>query len=316
VWRWIGWHPDGVAWQERLARGYLGAQAVAGALWWIAVFASTDVRRWTLGAWDPAWVVGPDLLLFVGASAVASMRGDRVIAAVAAAWTTAIALALVVYGLVERTAGWGALAMVVAAVGSLAAAATIWLGRLPLDWFFVGPFAFRPAAARSGARNIRRSLTQLVIFWSAFFVAVPLVVTTAEHRLRLDWPALDRGWLDALGAAIFVSASALGLWSCITMAVRGEGTPLPAETARALVVSGPYRWVRNPMAVAGGLQTAAMGLVVGSWLVVAIAAAGAVAWHTLIRPQEEADLIARFGDPYLRYRSAVRCWVPTTGDQS
>jgi protein-S-isoprenylcysteine O-methyltransferase Ste14 len=114
-----------------------------------------------------------------------------------------------------------------------------------------------------------------------------------------------------VGAGAFVLASALGLWSCVTMALRGEGTPLPAETARRLVVAGPYRWVRNPMAVAGGLQTATVGLVTGSWLVIVIAVVGALAWHTLIRPAEEADLASRFGDPYERYRSAVRCWIPT-----
>jgi protein-S-isoprenylcysteine O-methyltransferase Ste14 len=65
------------------------------------------------------------------------------------------------------------------------------------------------------------------------------------------------------------------------------------------------------MAVAGGLQTASVGLIAGSWLVIVLATGGAVAWHTLIRPREEADLAARFGGPYERYRSAVRCWIPT-----
>lgn len=275
------------------------------------VFGSDDVQRWTLGDWDRGLLVGPDLLLFVGASAAAAVRGQRAVAVVAAVWTSAVAAALAIYGLTERAAGWGVLLMALAAVGTLAATATLWFGRLPSQWFFVGPFAFRVAAERPGARNLRRSLTQLVVFWTAFFVLVPLIVQAAERRLRLDWPVLHSGGWRWSGAVVFAIASALGLWSCVTMALRGEGTPLPAETARRLVVAGPYRRLRNPMAVAGGLQTAGVGLVTGCWMVVALAAAGALAWDQLIRPHEEADLASRFGAEYERYRSDVRCWIPS-----
>ena len=106
-------------------------------------------------------------------------------------------------------------------------------------------------------------------------------------------------------------ASALGLWACVTMALRGNGTPLPAETARELVITGPYRSVRNPMALAGLLQTVGVGLVVGSWMVLAIAAAGALVWNVFIRPTEEADLLVHFGEPYRLYAERVRCWIPT-----
>lgn len=33
------------------ARVYFAAQAAGGAIWWVAVFVSADVRRWTLGDW-------------------------------------------------------------------------------------------------------------------------------------------------------------------------------------------------------------------------------------------------------------------------
>ena len=64
------------------------------------------------------------------------------------------------------------------------------------------------------------------------------------------------------------------------------------------------------MALAGLLQTVGVGLVIGSWMVLAIAAAGALMWNGLIRPTEEADLAVRFGEPYRRYAEHVRCWIP------
>ena len=109
---------------------------------------------------------------------------------------------------------------------------------------------------------------------------------------------------------LFVLGGALGLTSGAVMAVRGRGTPLPADCPRELVVAGPYRFVRNPMAVAGLAQGVAVGIFLGSPVVVAYALAGGPAWHLLVRPWEEADLERRFGEPYRRYRAAVRCWLP------
>jgi protein-S-isoprenylcysteine O-methyltransferase Ste14 len=64
------------------------------------------------------------------------------------------------------------------------------------------------------------------------------------------------------------------------------------------------------MALAGALQTTGVGLWHGSWIVIAMAQAGAVVWHLCIRPAEEADMATRFGTAYQAYRAEVRCWVP------
>ena len=296
-----------------VARGYFALQAVGGVAWWVAVAASADVRVWTLGHWDPTILVWPDLVLFVGASALAAAFGNRIAAVIAAVWTTAVTVALALYGLVEQTAGWGVVLMAVATLGTLAAAATIWFGALPIGWFFVGPFSFRVAEEASDARHLRRSLAQLVVFWTMFFVVVPLALVVVERLLQLSWHVLDQEGVRLAGAATFILGSALGLSACMTMAWRGKGTPLPAETARELVVTGPYRSVRNPMALAGLLQTVGVGLVVGSWMVLAIAAAGVLVWNVFIRPTEEADLAVRFGESYRLYAEQVRCWVPACG---
>lgn len=201
--------------------------------------------------------------------------------------------------------------MAVATVGSLAATAVLWLGRLPTERLFIGPFAFGVSDEAARSTHLRRSLIQLAVFWTTFFVLVPSLLVALERRLRLDWPTLDHDRFRMVGLVVFVAASALGLWACASIALRGEGTPLPAQTARQLVIVGPYRYVRNPMAVAGALQTGAVGLWAGSWTVTVMAVIGAVAWDAFIRPDEEADLAARFGASYDQYRTGVRCWIPT-----
>ena len=292
------------------ARVYFAFQVVAGALWWVGVFASDDLRTWTLGDWEPAVLVVPDVLLFVVGSALVAVTGNRYIAALVAVWTTAVTVALAVYGLVERTAGWGVVAMALATAGTVLAATTTWMRRLPLEWFFVGPFVFRVANEAPGSKHLRRSLAQLAVFWTTFFVIVPAALVVIETRLGLQWSRLDSGLFAVTGLVLFLAGSAVGLWSCVTISLAGAGTPLPAESARNLVATGPYRYVRNPMAVAGATQTVGVGLLCGSWMITTIALAGALTWNSMIRPSEEADLAARFGEPYRQYCDQVRCWIP------
>ena len=149
-----------------------------------------------------------------------------------------------------------------------------------------------------------------MFFWSTFLILLPLALSWVEQRLRLEWPLLQHSRVVVAGPIVFGVASAFGLWSCVAMAIRGEGTPLPAATARNLVVVGPYRFVRNPMAVAGALQTIGVGLWRESWMVIAASILGAAVWNIFIRPEEEADLAARFGSSYEAYCAVVRCWIP------
>lgn len=95
------------------------------------------------------------------------------------------------------------------------------------------------------------------------------------------------------------------------MSTLGAGTPLPSAMANRLVIAGPYRWIRNPMAVAGIVQGAAVGFVLQSWLVVNYAVLGSLVWNYAVRPLEEADLAERFGEEFQQYREKVKCWIPT-----
>ena len=94
------------------------------------------------------------------------------------------------------------------------------------------------------------------------------------------------------------------------MAVAGRGTPIPFDAASELVVVGPYRFIRNPMAVSAIAQSTGIALALGSPTAALIPPTGAIVWNQLIRPTEEDFLVDRFGEAYRRYQAAVRCWVP------
>ncbi len=289
------------------ARLFFAVQAAAGALWWILVALNDDVRALTLGELPAGPVAALDIPLFVLGSALVG-AGARWAIWLTVPWTALVAAGMAVYATVTGLAGWGALTMVVAAGLSVAAGVVLVCGRAPVEWLVTGPLAFRPAA-RVGTRVLlARTGLQTLFFWGTFLLVIPIVVSLVEARwsLRIEVPLV----VHLAGGVLLAAATALGVWSAVSMSVEGEGTPLPSQMARRLVISGPYRYVRNPMAVAGIAQGISVGLILGSWLVVAYSLFGSVLWNSVVRPLEEADLEERFGSAFLEYSDRVSCWIP------
>jgi protein-S-isoprenylcysteine O-methyltransferase Ste14 len=283
-------------------------QAIAGFSWWAAVFVSPVVREATLGNLDPAAVAVFDIPLFVMASAGAAF-GVRAAAVVSTGWTVVVAVALAVYAAITTEAGWGVLTMGAATAGSLIALCLVLLGRVPTTWIIRGPFAFRPAIIRpTAATHVASTFGQIVLFWGFFLVVMPVAIAFLEQRWAVAVPFPS--FAGPAGVALLGLASALGVWSAVVMSTLGDGTPLPSAMPNRLVIAGPYRWIRNPMAVAGIVQGAAVGLILQSWLVVAYAVLGSLVWNYAVRPLEESDLEERFGEEFRHYRDTVRCWIP------
>lgn len=335
--------PSGLA--PRLGRAYFALQALAGALWWVLVFTAPAVRIATLGGLAPVLVALLDVPLFVVASALAAC-GSRWAMRIAVVWTLLVAAAVAAYATLTGLAGWGALLMVAAAIGGFGAALLMAFRRIPAETVLRGVLGFGTARPAPPSAQLRRTLLQLGVFWILFLAVLPALIRFFELRWGIGIPspvpaqtspgpgpapeaAAGPGLADfgvpVLGAPVFggialgtaeagifvlVLASALGLWAAFSMSMRGAGTPLPSASANLLVVVGPYRLVRNPMAIAGIAQAVGVGLVLGSWPVGLYALCGAIYWDRLVRPYEEADLAERFGAAYEEYRARVDCWVP------
>jgi protein-S-isoprenylcysteine O-methyltransferase Ste14 len=167
---------------------------------------------------------------------------------------------------------------------------------------------FRPAPSRSRVENLLWTAAQCLVVWGVTLAVLPLLLVELERRLGIA--GFSFAGQRVLAVTLFIVASVLNLTTGAFLATIGRGTPLPLASPQQLVLDGPYRYLRNPMALAGILQGVAVAIGLGSWTVLLYAAAGGVVWHVALRPAEERDLIARFGESYEAYRRGVPLWCP------
>jgi protein-S-isoprenylcysteine O-methyltransferase Ste14 len=113
-----------------------------------------------------------------------------------------------------------------------------------------------------------------------------------------------------VGALLFAAGLALVAWT-VTLFVRaGRGTLAPWDPTEKLVVSGPYRHVRNPMITGVATILAGEALFFRSWGI-AVELAVFVALNAIYFPfVEEPGLRRRFGPEYEEYQAHVPRWLP------
>lgn len=116
------------------------------------------------------------------------------------------------------------------------------------------------------------------------------------------FPVLILAW------AVFLLGGGFGAWGLATF-WRARTAVIPNQPATSLVLSGPYRFSRNPMYV--GLSSMYMGLALwrnALWPVLLLPLVLLLLWRTVIR-KEERYLSEAFGPPYTDYLRRVRRWL-------
>lgn len=159
-----------------------------------------------------------------------------------------------------------------------------------------------------------RELVGPIVGTIAFFVLAPGTVAFWVPWRITRWdlapPLLGLWALRPVGAVLALVGS-IGLAESFSrFAIKGRGTPAPVMPPTRLVVTGLYRYVRNPMYVAVLWIVVGQALLFGSRRLLAYAAVVWLAVHLFVQLYEEPALRARFGDDYASYTAAVRRWWP------
>ena len=106
----------------------------------------------------------------------------------------------------------------------------------------------------------------------------------------------------ALGIVIYV-------WCSGMFVFYGKGTPIPFTPTKKLVIKGLYRFVRNPIYLAGSSVLVGEALLFQSKgiFIYFLVMFGIFSVHVLF---EETLLAEKFGATYEQYRKSVPRWIP------
>ena len=135
---------------------------------------------------------------------------------------------------------------------------------------------------------------------------IPWSITRWEFR-----PPFFGLELTRVIGVILILAGVPGLVdSFARFALQGLGTPAPIAPTRNLVVTGLYRYVRNPIYVAVVAIVLGQAVLFGDWGLIVYGALLWLAFHLFVVAYEEPALEQTFGGEYEAFRANVPRWIP------
>ena len=135
-------------------------------------------------------------------------------------------------------------------------------------------------------------------------VLIPIKLLSSPYSLKLEMGSLQ--YSGVIPVLIGVTTLLWCLWEFIR---KGKGTPALYHPPKELVVSGLYKFKRNPMY--GGIICVLFGEAIfsGSALLLCYAGLIFVIFHLWVILTEEPYLRTTFGEPYKRYCESVPRWL-------
>jgi len=153
---------------------------------------------------------------------------------------------------------------------------------------------------------LMRAITYASLFIGLVLVFLPSRLLSLAGIVQPEFTGLPQ----VAGMVTAAVGAALVLW-CVTSFIRvGQGTPAPFDPPRRLVVTGPYRIVRNPMYIGAGLALAGATQFYASVELLAYLCLLFLVSHLFIVFYEESTLKRLFGEEYNAYCRAVGRWFP------
>jgi protein-S-isoprenylcysteine O-methyltransferase Ste14 len=146
---------------------------------------------------------------------------------------------------------------------------------------------------------------------AAFMVVAPGTAAGLVPWLLTGWHSAD-WWLpvQVLGGVLLTAGAVVLVQAFVRFVVDGLGTPAPVAPPEHLVVSGLYRYVRNPMYVAVVSVIVGQTLLLGRPVLLVYGLLVGIAMWAFATWYEEPALTRRFGAEYKHYRQAVPGWWP------
>jgi protein-S-isoprenylcysteine O-methyltransferase Ste14 len=121
-------------------------------------------------------------------------------------------------------------------------------------------------------------------------------------------PFLPRSIAYGLGAVLILIAASI-IISARRMMLRAGTAIKPTIPTTALVITGPFRFTRNPLYVGATLFYVGIAVAARSLWALALLLVVLAVMHRGVIDREERYLERRFGADYVRYKERVRRWI-------
>lgn len=148
-----------------------------------------------------------------------------------------------------------------------------------------------------------KSLLYLIFEAGVFALYIPLAL------LRVG-PRIETGTISVLAIPLWLIGSLMILRSFWDFTLKGRGTPVPSDPPKELVITGFYRYVRNPIYVGVLLIFLGHFLWFGYWALLIYTVFAFIGVHSFVVLYEEPTLKRKFGTSYEDYLKRVPRWIP------
>lgn len=146
-----------------------------------------------------------------------------------------------------------------------------------------------------------------------FLLLAPGVIAGLIPWLISGWRWRDWGglaWVVVPIAWILIAVGVVILLHAFALFALHRGTPAPVAPTQNLVVTGAYRFVRNPMYLSVLNIILGQALLCGSWWLVLYTIIVLTMVVGFVKGYEEPTLTRTYGEEYLNYRRHVPGWWP------
>ena len=148
-----------------------------------------------------------------------------------------------------------------------------------------------------------------------FFIVAPgMVAGYIPLALFRNGPKIDAGIFAYLAFPLWLVGGTLLVWSFWNFLHEGSGTPAPVDPPKELVVTGFYRYMRNPIYTGILAILAGYFLWFGYWGLLIYGMIVFLAFSVFVMYYEEPTLKRKFGPAYEEYCRRVPRWFPRFKD--
>jgi len=119
-----------------------------------------------------------------------------------------------------------------------------------------------------------------------------------------------------LSILLLVIGLCFGVWSIIIQNIKGEGGPVEianieiSPKTQKLVVTGPYRYSRNPMLFGACILYYGVAVYLNSYIALILVTLFMIFMLIFVKLTEEPRLLKDFGSEYEAYRQKTSMFIP------